>query len=102
MCHRMGLTNDHSWTDVNREWNDGKSSTSTPSPVGQDMLMYFTRHGQGYHNVAEAEFNNNLLWEEKECTNVAYFDAAITEIGLKQVTPFFLHSHTCFTLRPLL
>lgn len=79
---RMGLREGITWNDVNHAFekqllsssstspltitqvNENKLSLSSPpsssSSGPTSMLMYFTRHGEGIHNVAEREVNKNI------------------------------------------
>ncbi|KAG7395707.1 hypothetical protein PHYBOEH_003312 [Phytophthora boehmeriae] len=75
----FGLLPNVSWSDVDA-YIDAHKARGV-----QAKLLLFLRHGQGIHNVAEAQYGTEA-WEKHYRKLGKYTDARLTALGIQQVT----------------
>ncbi|GMF18994.1 unnamed protein product [Phytophthora lilii] len=73
----LGLLDNITWSDVDA-YIDGRAAQGI-----QVKLFLFLRHGQGIHNVAEAEYGTEA-WDRYYRKLAKYTDAKLTELGEQQ------------------
>jgi broad specificity phosphatase PhoE len=80
---KLNLLNGYSYSDFLRD-----SSALTSTPQREVKTLYFVRHAQGIHNLAESQLGSER-WDAVESKEPTYFDAKLTELGENQTKELF-------------